>query len=77
MDHDRYDEALEVLSDVHGGGDPNAELVQLEYNEIKQAVEFERTEGAKKWSDLFKPGVFRRVILGTCLQMWSQLTGMK
>jgi hypothetical protein len=77
MDHERYDEALEVLSDVHGHGDPNAELVQLEYNEIRQAVEFERSEGAKKWSDLLKPGVFRRVVLGTSLQMWSQLTGMK
>jgi len=76
MDHDRYDEALEVLSDVHGHGDPNAELVQLEYTEIRQAVEFERTEGSKKWSDLLKPGIFRRVFLGTSLQMWSQLTGM-
>ncbi|QRW20714.1 Sugar (and other) transporter [Rhizoctonia solani] len=76
MDHDRYDEALEVLSDVHGHGDPNAELVQLEYNEIREAVEFERKEGAKKWSDLLRPGVFRRVVLGTSLQMWSQLTGM-
>jgi hypothetical protein len=77
MDHDRYDEALEVLSDVHGHGDPNAELVQLEYNEIRMSVEFERTEGAKQWSDLFRPGIFRRVFLGTSLQMWSQLTGMK
>ena len=55
----------------------DAELVQLEYNEIRQAVDFERTEGAKKWSDLFRPGIFRRVFLGTSLQMWSQLTGMK
>ncbi|KDQ08044.1 hypothetical protein BOTBODRAFT_180190 [Botryobasidium botryosum FD-172 SS1] len=76
MDHDRPDDALEILADVHGQGDPNNNLVQLEYNEIKEAVRFERTEGAKSYKDLFAPGVFRRVILGTSLQMWSQLTGM-
>ncbi|KDQ08027.1 hypothetical protein BOTBODRAFT_585605 [Botryobasidium botryosum FD-172 SS1] len=76
IDHDRHAEALEILADVHGQGNPDHELVQLEFNEIKQAVEFERTEGAKSYKDLFAPGVFRRVVLGTSLQMWSQLTGM-
>jgi len=67
---------LEILSDLHGGGNQQDELVVLEFEEIKQQVYFERTEGAKSWMDLFKPGVFRRVILGSSLQMWSQLTGM-
>jgi sugar porter (SP) family MFS transporter len=76
LDNGRDQEALEILADVHGGGDANAELVQLEYNEIKQAIEFERSEGAKSYADLLKPGVLRRVSLGTSTQMWSQLTGM-
>jgi hypothetical protein len=74
MDHDRNDEALEILADVHGKGDSHHELVQLEYHEIKQAVDFERSEGAKSYADLLRPGVFRRVILGVSLQAWSQLT---
>ena len=69
-------EALEILADLHGKGDPNNELVQLEINEIEEQVRFEREEGAKSYVDLLKPGIFRRVGLGTSLQMWSQLSGM-
>ena len=72
----RDNEALEILADLHGKGDPNAEMVQLEFAEIKQQVNFERTEGAKSYTDLLKPGVFRRVVLGSSLQMWSQLSGI-
>lgn len=76
VDHDRRDEALEILADVHGKGNKDDELVVIEYHEIVNQVEFERREGAKSYADLFKPGIFRRVGLGASLQMWSQLTGM-
>lgn len=76
FDHGREEEALEILADLHGGGDQNNELVQLEYEEIKAQVHFEKTEGAKSYKDLLKPGIFRRVTLGCSLQMWSQLSGM-
>ena len=76
IDNHREQEALEILADVHAGGNENDELVQLEYTEIKTQVEFERTEGAKSYRDLVKPGVFRRVFLGMSLQAWSQLSGM-
>lgn len=76
FDQGREDEALQVLADLHGGGDKTNELVVLEYEEIKQQVYFERTEGAKSYLDLFKGDNPRRVMLGCCLQMWSQLTGM-
>ncbi|KAI5117679.1 hypothetical protein M0805_008458 [Coniferiporia weirii] len=71
-----WDEALQILTDLHGKGDPENELVQVEFAEIKQQVYFERTEGAKSYFDLVKPGVFRRVGLGTSLRMWSQLSGI-
>ncbi|KAJ3733246.1 hypothetical protein DFJ43DRAFT_1153612 [Lentinula guzmanii] len=70
------EEALEILADVHGHGDKNNELVQLEYEEIKQQVLFEKSEGAKSYRDLLKGNTPRRVFLGCSLQMWSQLTGM-
>ncbi|KAG8772654.1 hypothetical protein FRC16_005615 [Serendipita sp. 398] len=76
IDHGREDEALEILAEVHGKGDPNAELVQLEFAEIKEQVYFEKQHGAKSYKDLLAPGVLRRVSLGTSLQAWSQLTGM-
>ncbi|KII90865.1 hypothetical protein PLICRDRAFT_548831 [Plicaturopsis crispa FD-325 SS-3] len=76
VDKNREPEALEILADLHGGGNQQDELVVLEFEEIKQQVYFERTEGAKSYADLFKPGIFRRVGLGCALQMWSQLSGM-
>ncbi|KAJ7133994.1 general substrate transporter [Mycena crocata] len=76
FDHGREDQALEVLADLHAGGDKTAELVLLEYEEIRAQVTFERTEGVKSYRDLLKPGMPRRVFLGCALQMWSQLSGM-
>jgi Sugar (and other) transporter len=65
-----------VLADLHGQGDPRNELVQLEFEQIKEQVYYERTQGAKSYLDLFKPGVLHRVSLGASLQMWSQLSGV-
>ncbi|GAA5939702.1 hypothetical protein JCM1841_002946 [Sporobolomyces salmonicolor] len=76
MDHDRHDEALQILADVHAAGDTENEFVQLEFAEITQQLEFEKTQAAKSYSDLFKPNVRTRVFLGMSEQMWSQLTGM-
>jgi len=76
VDQDREDEALQILADLHGNGNRHDGLVVLEFEEIKEQVAFERTEGAKSITDLFKPGILRRVILGCSLQMWSQLSGM-
>jgi len=70
------EEALQVLADLHGNGNQNDKLVALEFEEIKEQVAFERTEGAKSYADLLKPGILRRVSLGCSLQMWSQLSGM-
>lgn len=76
FDKGHEEEALQVLADLHGKGDKHNELVQLEYEEIKQQVYYEREEGAKSYLDLLKPGNPRRVFLGSALQMWSQLSGM-
>ncbi|KIJ14590.1 L-arabinose isomerase [Paxillus involutus ATCC 200175] len=70
------EEALQILADLHGKGDRSNGLVVLEFEQIKEQVDFERNEGAKSYVDLLKPGVFRRVGLGCSLQMWSPLSGM-
>ena len=76
IDHGRDSEALEILADVHGKGNPNDDLVQLEFTEIKNQVELEKTQGAKSYKDLLNSNALRRISLGMSLQMWSQLTGM-
>lgn len=76
LDKGCEEEALQVLADLHGEGNQNNSLVQLEYQEIRQQVYYERTEGAKSYSDLLKAGNPRRVFLGCSLQVWSQTCGI-
>ncbi|KAM6494859.1 General substrate transporter [Amanita muscaria] len=70
------EEALQILADLHGEGNKDNPLVQLEYTEITQQVLYDRTEGAKSYIDLLKSGNPRRVFLGCSLQIWNQLSGM-
>ncbi|KAL1917297.1 uncharacterized protein VTP21DRAFT_4953 [Calcarisporiella thermophila] len=76
MDHDREEEALRVLADIHGEGDVNHPYVQREFSQIKEAIRFDREIAARSYLELLKPGLFKRVFLGVALQAWQQLTGM-
>lgn len=71
-----YLRSHQVLADLHGHGDLNNPLVLLEHTEIAEAVQFDQTQAARSFKDLFGPGVFRRVVLGCSIQAWGQLTGM-
>ncbi|KAE8337352.1 hypothetical protein BDV24DRAFT_140141 [Aspergillus arachidicola] len=73
---DRWEEALQVLSKLHGQGDVNHPKVLAEYKEIQEALALEREQSATGFQELIKPRIFKRVILGMSLQMWSQLCGM-
>lgn len=76
MDRDRDEEALQILGDVHASGDTEDALVQLEYREIRSQIDFDRTQAARSYKDLFAPDVRLRVFIGMSDQMWSQLSGM-
>ncbi|CBY00000.1 similar to glucose transporter [Plenodomus lingam JN3] len=73
---DRWEEALETLAHLHGGGDVNHPKVLAEYKEIEEALRFEREEAETSFAALIKPRIVKRVILGMSIQMWSQLCGM-
>jgi hypothetical protein len=73
---DRWDEALIVLADVHGGGNKEDPKVLAEYKEIQDTIRFEREEAISSFTELTKPRTVKRVILGMSIQMWSQLCGM-
>ena len=73
---DRWEESIEVLAALHGGGDMNHPKVLAQYQEIEEALTGERVEGKPDWTLLTEPRMFRRVILGMSIQMWSQLCGM-
>lgn len=73
---DRWEEAIRVIADLHGGGNVNHPKVLAEYQEIEEALRFEREEAIGSYKQLAAPRIFKRVVLGMSIQMWSQLCGM-
>lgn len=73
---DRWEEAIQVLAHLHGKGDVNHPKVLAEYQEIEEALRFEREEAVSSFKALTAPRMLKRVILGMSIQMWSQLCGM-
>lgn len=73
---DRWEEAIQVMAALHGGGDVNHPKVLAEYQEIEEVLRFEREEAISSYNQLTEPKMFKRVLLGMSIQMWSQLCGM-
>lgn len=76
---DRHEDALASLS-VLRGQPLDSEYLRNELNEIVANYEYEMTISQAGWKDCFKglsrSGNFRRVLIGVCLQMFQQLTGV-
>lgn len=73
---DRWEEAIQVMAHLHGGGDINHPKVLAEYQEIEEALRFEREEAINSYKQLVERRMLKRVLLGMSIQMWSQLCGM-
>ena len=73
---DRWEEAHDILTRVHGKGDPNSQLVLLGLDQIKAACQAEAQFGDVTYWELFKPKMLNRTIIGAFDQIWCQLTGM-
>lgn len=73
---DRWEECRDVLTLVHGHGDPDHPFVAFELQDIKDMCEFERRHSNVTYLDLFKPDMIHRTLIGLFTQIWSQLTGM-
>jgi len=68
----RFEEALEILADIHGRGDKTDPTVEAEYNDVCQAAESAK---GVKWHTLFGRKMWRRTLVGCFTQIWQQLTG--
>ncbi|KAK0615712.1 high-affinity glucose transporter [Bombardia bombarda] len=73
---DRWEEAILVLAALHGKGDVNHPKVLAQYQEIEEALRFEREQATSSFRTLVEPRMLKRVALGMSIQMWSQLCGM-
>ncbi|CAO3690688.1 unnamed protein product [Umbelopsis ramanniana] len=72
----REEEALQILANLHGNGDPNNELVQFEYREIVETIRLEQAAANRSWFDLVNtPGNRKRSFLVLAIGFFSQWSG--
>ncbi|KAJ3279524.1 hypothetical protein HK104_001392 [Borealophlyctis nickersoniae] len=75
MNKNRDAEAINAIAKLRNA-DPNSEIVQHEYHEIKNSIAVERQIGTASWSELKITGIFNRVLIGITLQFFQQWTGI-
>ncbi|KAK2776547.1 hypothetical protein FQN52_003444 [Onygenales sp. PD_12] len=70
------DKALNILAKCHAQGDTEDELVQIEYEEIKETIRLEQEFEGDGWLSLFQtPGNRHRLVILVSLGFFSQLSG--
>lgn len=72
---DRWEEAIEIISKVQGGGDVNHPQVLVEVEEIKEVIRIEREAKSITILSLFKKDSINRTMVGVWGQIWQQLCG--
>lgn len=76
----KTEDAIKALCRIRGQP-AESEYIQAELAEIQANYEYEMTVAQAGWADCFKGGLkpsgnFYRVLIGVCLQMFQQLTGV-
>jgi hypothetical protein len=72
----KNEQALRVLANAHASGDERDEVVQIEYNEIRQTLTLEKEFEGNAWSELWRtPGNRHRLIILVSLGFFSQWSG--
>ncbi|KAK9418242.1 putative Hexose transporter protein [Seiridium unicorne] len=75
ISHDRDEEALAALKRYHGEGE-ETELVRLEYEEIRSAIDTEKLSKGTTWKSMISTSGNRyRVFLVFCMGFMSQWSG--
>lgn len=72
---ERWEECLDVLAALHGKGDRNNPIVQVEFEEVQEAARIAHEARDVSILSLFTPKLLKRTICGMSVQMWQQLLG--
>ncbi|GAB5589087.1 hypothetical protein Unana1_03987 [Umbelopsis nana] len=76
VSRNKEEQALTILANIHGNGNPNDELVQFEYNEIVETIRLEKEAAKRSWLELINtPGNRKRSFLVCCVGFFSQWSG--
>ncbi len=77
MDHDRSEQALKTLAQLHAHGNEKDPWVVAEYEQIQASIAYEHEHEAKSYLELLKSrSSFRRLFLCCALQASVQMTGV-
>ncbi|KAJ4298828.1 hypothetical protein N0V90_004070 [Kalmusia sp. IMI 367209] len=72
----QHEKALAVLAHVHAEGDANDEIVQLEFEEVKETIAIEKEAEQTGWLEIFKTkGNRHRLIILISAGLFSQWSG--
>ncbi|SCV04979.1 LANO_0G15830g1_1 [Lachancea nothofagi CBS 11611] len=74
--HDRWEEAGEVVARIGANGDREDPQVKLQIEEIKEQVILDQKAVSFGYRQLFRKKTINKTIVGVCAQMWQQLCGM-
>lgn len=72
---ERWEEALDTLAIIHANGDRHDPVVQVEFEEVREAVRVAHESQEVSFLALFGPRVWKRTMCGMSVQMWQQLLG--
>lgn len=72
---ERWEEALDVLALLHGNGNRNDPVVQLEFEEVQEAARIAHQAKDVSFLALFGPRIWQRTLCGVSVQVWQQLLG--
>ena len=76
MSKDRHEEASQILVRYHAEGNAESEFVKAEIAEVKTTIALELENSKRSWLDMFRTaGMRRRVLIGSLLGVFSQLSG--
>ncbi|EMD93762.1 hypothetical protein COCC4DRAFT_151949 [Bipolaris maydis ATCC 48331] len=73
----KSEQGLRNLAKLHANGNESDAWVMAEYQQIQEAISFERENSAKSYGELFKDrSCFRRLFLACAIQASVQMTGV-
>ncbi len=74
--HDRWEEAIDTLANIHAKGNKYDQKVITEIKEMKEMILIEREANKLKFIDLLGKQSIKRTLVGIWCHIWQQLSGI-
>ncbi|KAL7951305.1 general substrate transporter [Trichoderma barbatum] len=72
---DRWNEAHALIAELDAFGDTEHPGVMVRYNQMRDDILEQNLQGQPRVRLLFDNSLWKRLVLGICMQLWNQLSG--